>query len=240
VFGGRVFAEDVADQLFAFDTRTGQQDWAYQSLEEPARMMEASSPAVDGEVLVAPFASGELVALNAANGNDIWSDVLSLTNRNNALSEIRDIGGRPVIYRGDVFAGSHSGVFTAIDLHTGQRRWAQPISTITSPWPAGDVVYVTDLAGQVICLARDSGQVYWITDLNRGLKKKQRAAWSGPMLAANRLILVSDKGQAVALNPKTGAQTASLKLGSPAFLSPMAANGTVYVLSQQAELIAIR
>ncbi len=240
VDGGKLFAVDVNDQLMSFDTATGKMLWTFQALQEPARMLEASSPAISGEVVVSPFASGEVVAFSTANGQQIWEDTLSQTNRDNALSEIRDIAGRPVIYRGDVLAGSHSGVLAAIDLHTGQRRWSLPIATITTPWPAGDVVYATDQGGKVICIARESGQVYWIRDLNKGVKKKQRAVYSGPVLSANRLLLVDSLGQLVALNPKTGAREATLKLGSPAFLNPIGVNGTLYVLTNGGDLVAIR
>ena len=238
--GGKVYVVDVLDQIHAFDEATGAEVWTYQALEEPARMQVASSPAIDGEVVVAPFASGELTAMRGSNGNDLWSYVLSQTNRNNALSEIRDIAGLPVIYRGDVFAGSHSGVFAAIDLRTGQPRWVQPITSVTTPWVSADVVYVTDLSGQVICLSRDAGQAYWIQALNAGLKKKLRAIWSGPILASNRLIVLSSKGELRALNPHNGQKIASLHLGPPAFLSPIAVNGTIYVLADNGELIAIR
>lgn len=240
VAAGKVYAISVNNELTAYDAATGQSLWTYQAIEEPARVLAASSPAVSGEVVVAPFASGELTALNAANGSDIWNESLSLTNRNNALSEIRDIGGRPVIYRGDVFAGSHAGLFAAIDLRTGQRRWSLPITTITTPWPAGDVVYVVSQAGEVICIARDSGQVYWIVDLNAGLKKKQRTVWSSPVLTGDKLIVVSEHGDALALNPKTGARERTLRLGSPAFVSPIAVNGAVYVWTDDAQLVAIR
>ncbi|WP_158912851.1 PQQ-like beta-propeller repeat protein [Caulobacter sp. S45] len=240
VVDGKLFVSDVDDQLFALDAATGKSLWEFQALEEPARMLEASSAAVSSGVVVAPFASGEVVALSTINGTQLWEDELSLTNRNNALSEIRDIAGRPIVYRGDVIAGSHAGIVAAIDLHTGNRRWAVPITTVTSPWPAGDVIYVTDTSGRVICIARDSGQVYWIRDLNRNVKKKQRAIYSGPVLAAGRLIVVNDKGLAVALNPKTGATTTTLKLGAPAFLNPIGVNGTLYVLTLNGEVVAIR
>ena len=78
------------------------------------------------------------------------------------------------------------------------------------------MVYVVDQAGEVVCVSRDSGQVYWIHDLNDGLKKKRRAIWSSPLLASNRLIVVSSKGNAVALNPKTGAVLKTLRIGSDA------------------------
>ena len=240
VSGGRVYVVDVNDELLAFDTGTGVQAWTYQALTEPARILAASSSAVDNETLVTSFASGELVALRAANGTELWNASLSKASRTNALSEIRDIAGRPVIYKSDVFAVSHSDVFSAVDLRTGIPRWTLPVSAVTTPWPAGDVVYVVDQSGQVICVSRDSGQVYWIRDLNEGLKKKKRAYWSSPILASNRLIVVSTHGEALALNPKTGATLKSLKLGSETLLGPIAAGEMIYVLTDSAQLIAIR
>lgn len=237
---GRVYVEDVNDELQAFDEASGNPLWTYQALTEPARILAATSPAVENETLISSFASGELVALRAANGNELWNDSLSRANRTNALSEIRDIPGRPVIYKSDVYAVSHSDVFAAVDLRTGQVRWTLPVSAITSPWAAGDVVYVVDDSGQMICASRDAGQVYWIKDLNAGVKRKRRAFWSTPILASNRLITVSSKGEAVALNPKTGAVERTLKLGADAMIGPIAVGDTLYVVSESAQLIAIR
>lgn len=248
VADGRVFAEDVNDELFAFDAASGEQDWTYQALTDPARIIAATSPAVDNDTLVASFASGELVALRAANGAELWNAALSRANRTNALSEIRDISGRPVIYKSDVYAVSHSDVFAAVDLRTGQVRWTLPVSAISTPWPAGDVVYVIDDQGRVICASRDAGQVYWIHDLNtdqaasgrKRSKKAKLAHWSTPILASNRLITVSSRGDAVALNPKTGAIEHRLHLGADAMIGPVAVDGTLYVVSESAQLIAIR
>ena len=92
----------------------------------------------------------------------------------------------------------------------------------------------------MICVSRDSGQVYWIHDLNLGAKKKRRAIWSSPVLASNRLIVASSKGDAVALNPKTGATLKVLKLGSDALIGPIAVGGMVYLVTEAAELVAIR
>ena len=241
VSGGRVFVESVDDDLMTFDEATGAAGWTYQALVEPARILEATSPAIVSDEVVASFASGELVALQTSNGNGLWTSVLSKSNRNSALSEIRDIPGRPVVYKGDVYAVSHSGLFAAIDLRTGETRWTLPVTSITTPWAAGDVVYVTDTGGQVICIARQSGQVYWVANLNKGVKKpKDRADWSGPTLASNRLVLVSSKGEAIALDPKTGAVIKTLKIGDDALMNPIAAGPNLYVATQNADLIAIR
>jgi outer membrane protein assembly factor BamB len=237
---GRVYVESTDDNLMTFDAATGQPGWTHQALVEPARVLASTSPAVSGDVVVAAFASGELVAMQAANGDTLWSEELSLSNRNSALSEIRDIAGRPVIYHGDVYAVSHSGLMAAVNLHTGVQRWTLPVTSVSTPWPAGDVVYVTDTLGRVVCASRDNGQIYWMVDLNSGKKKKDRAEWSGPMLAGPGLVLVSSRGDAVALNPKTGAVQRTLKLGSDSLMNPIAVGPNLYVATEAAELIAIR
>jgi outer membrane protein assembly factor BamB len=240
VAGGRVYVADVNDELLAFDAATGASSWTYQALTEPARILAASSPAVANDTIIASFASGELVAVRATNGNELWNASLSRASRTNALSEIRDIAGRPVVYKSDVYAVSHSDVFAAVDLRTGVGRWTLPVSAVTTPWPAGDVVFVVDQTGEVLCVSRDSGQIYWMRNLNDGLKKKQKGYWSSPILASNRLILVSTNDEAVALDPKTGATQRTLRLGAPALIGPIAVGGMIYVVTETGELIAIR
>jgi outer membrane protein assembly factor BamB len=253
VADGRVFAVTIDDQLLAFDTDKGQQVWNYQAIIEPARILSASSPAISGGTIVTGFASGELIAHVAANGTDVWTQALSQSNRNNALSEIRDIAGRPVIYRGDVFAVSHSGLFTAVALSTGTPRWNLPVSSQNSPWPVGDVVYIISEQGQLICVARESGQVYWQQDLNaapaavttrrgrvRNAKAPKKAYWSGPILVSNHLVVVSSNGDLQTRDPTTGVVERTVKLGSPAMQSPIAAGDMLYLVTEKAELIAFR
>lgn len=253
VAGNQVMAVAIDNTLLTFDTATGAPGWTYQALSEPARILKSSSPAVSGDTVVASFGSGELVALRTANGNDLWNEALSRASRTSALSEIRDIPGRPAIYRGDVYAVSHSGVFAATDVRTGQARWSLPVVGIASPLPEGDVVYVVSIEGQLICAARESGQIYWIRDLNAGYvakkkggfwfiggKKVLKPIWAGPILVNNRLILTSSGGQLVALNAKTGEIEKRVELGAPALLSPIAAGDTIYVALDNAQLVALR
>lgn len=253
VAGARVLVVSLDNTLLTFDVATGAPSWNYQALSETARILAASSPAVSGDTVVAAFGSGELVALRASNGNDLWNEALSRASRTSALSEIRDIPGRPVIYQGDVFAVSHSGVFSATDLRTGQARWSLPVVGVTAPLPAGDVVYVVSKAGEVICASRESGQIYWIKNLNEGFKAKKkggvfgiggqrqnRPVWSSPLLSGERLVMVGQTGELVAMNAKTGEIVKRMELKGSSTLQPIAMGDTIYVVTEEADLIAIR
>lgn len=253
VAAGRVMAVAIDNTLLTFETATGTPSWTYQALSEPARILGASSPAVSGETVVASFSSGELVALRAANGNDLWSEGLSRASRTNALSEIRDIVGRPVVYRGDVFAASHSGAFAAVDLRTGAPRWTIPVTAVSTPWPAGDVVYIVSKSGEVICASRETGQVYWIRDLNEGVEPKKvggvfgfggrpggKPIWTSPVLVSGKLVLGSSEGQMAVLDAKTGVVDRREGVGAPVLIDPIAVDGSIYVVTDEAQLIAFR
>ncbi len=252
VSGSRVFVVDVENQIQAFDTATGRQDWSYRGIPEPARLLRASSPAVTGDTVIAPFSSGEVVALRASTGQAVWQQVLSRTSRTSALSEIRDIAGRPVISRGVVYAVSHSGVLSAMDIRSGQPKWAPlPIAGVNAPLPVGDVIYVVSKEGELTVINRETGQIYWTRDLNAGRVRQEggmfgffdrtvRPLWSGPLMASNRLVLTNSDGDLVAFDPKTGTQTASLRLGAPIYIAPAAYNGALYVLTDKGDLVSIR
>lgn len=251
VSGTRVFVVDVDNQLIAFDLATGQQDWSYRGIAEPARIMRASSPAVVGDTVIAPFSSGEVTAVRAVNGTAVWQQVLSRTSRTSALSELRDIAGRPVISRGVVYAVGHSGVMQAMDIRTGAPKWSVPVAGVNAPLPVGDVVFVVSKSGELTVVNRESGAVYWTKDLNEGRVRQEggflgfwdrtvRPEWSGPILASNRLVLVNSDGEAVGFDPKTGAQTSTVRLGAPAYVSPSAYDGALYIVTDKGELVCIR
>ncbi len=248
-----VYATDVDNQIFAFKQDGGDMDWTYQAIAEPARLLKTSSPIVSGDTVYAPFSSGELVALNSDSGQPVWDQVLAQSTRTNALSEIRDISGRPVLYNGTVFAASHSGVFQAMNAKTGDPVWKVPADSVNTPWIAGDVVFLVSLQGDLLCVSRESGQIYWMKDLNAKVAKAKPAKglfgigkgktsvpmWTGPVMASGRLIIINSLGQAVAFDPKTGDQTASLNLGGASYIAPIIVGDKLFVVTEEGKLVAI-
>lgn len=243
VFAGRVFAVTNDSELMAFSTTDGAVQWTHQAIAEPARILSASSPAVLGDTVVAPFASGEVVALLTANGRRLWVDALSRSGRLTSLSAINDIAGRPVIADGAIYAVSHSGVFAAIDQRTGQRIWARGMASTQTPLVVGDAVYSVTVDGEVAAMDRSSGRVFWVKQLRRYKDEKDkegRISWVGPLMANGKLVLANSLGDGVVLAAETGAQERTFKVGGPVFVPPVAAGGLIYFLTDEGRLVAMR
>lgn len=240
---GRVWVTSNDSELYALDAATGTVQWTQSAIAEPARMLAAPSPALVGDTLVAPFASGEIIAMVAANGRRLWSEGLTRQGALTSLSAINDIAGRPAVAGGSVFAASQSGVLAAVDLRTGIRVWDKPISSIQTPWVAGDFVFAVSTQGELVCLDRATGGVRWLVNLPRfenADKRKGLIAWTGPVLVGGQLVLGNSRGEVAMVRPEDGATVSTLRVGSPLFIPPAVANGTVYFLSNDAELIALR
>lgn len=243
VAGGRVYAITNDSELLAMDLNTGEVSWTYQAIAEPARILSAPSVAVEGETIVAPFASGEVVALLAGNGRRLWSDSLSRSGRLTSLSAINDIAGRPVLDDGVVFAASHSGLLAAIDMRTGQRGWSRSFASTQTPWIMGEVLYAVSVDGELAAFDRDTGGVHWVRQLRRFQDENDRegrVSWVGPIMVGGRLILANSAGDVISVAPQSGETIATVDVGQPVFIPPIAANDQIYIVTDEARLVVLR
>src|SRR5579885_2617305 len=98
VSDGRVFAVTVENELITLAAEDGRQLWTHNGIPETAGLLGGTSPAVEGEIVVAAYNSGELFALRVENGRVLWSDSLAATRRPRLgagdRQQQRAVGGR--------------------------------------------------------------------------------------------------------------------------------------------------
>ena len=148
-----------------------------------------------------------------------------------------------MIDRNLVFAISHSGTLAAINFRSGSRAWTRNIGGIQTPLVVGEYLIVVSTEGQVVCMTRADGRVRWSTKLDaydNAEDKRDPIVWSGPVLVSNFLVLVSSYGKAVLLSPYTGQKLSETEIPAGTFISPIVANGIMYVLTDDAELVALK
>ena len=94
----------------------------------------------------------------------------------------------------------------------------------------------------MVCLSRLDGRVRWVRQLARYEDEEELKPirWSGPLLVGDRLVVTSSAGTAVAVSPYTGLVLGSLEMSVPVSIPPVVANGTLYFLTDDADLIAYR
>jgi outer membrane protein assembly factor BamB len=243
VANGNVFVMSQDNQLFALKAADGNVEWSEAAAVQLAGVFGVAAPAVAQATVVAGFSSGDLNAYRYENGRTVWQDALSRTSINTSVGTLSDIDAAPVIDQGRVFAVGQGGRMVSLELITGQRLWEMNIAGISTPWVAGEWLFVVTDEAKLLCIARATGKVRWATALQRYRKEKSKngpVSWSGPVLAGDRLILVSSEGQMVSVGAADGKVQSTSKIGAPAFLSPVVANSTLYILDNSGKISAFR
>ncbi|MFN7164002.1 MAG: PQQ-binding-like beta-propeller repeat protein [Hyphomonas sp.] len=239
---GRIFVSSNNNEVFALNLADGATQWSDQAISESARVLGSSSVASVEDFVIAPFSSGEVIAYLAANGRRLWTDALTQAGRFTPISEINDIGSRPVLGAGLVFASSQSGSTVAIDGRSGARVWTAPVGSTRAPALTGRFLFVMGTESELACLDAATGEAYWVVQLRRFQNEKDNKkliTYSAPIVANDRVIVVSSRGDLLAFSTQDGTQTGSLKLGDTVYIEPIAAQGRLFVLTDGAKLIAI-
>ena len=243
VFGNRVFVIGHNNVTAALNIDDGKLLWLHEGLPETSGLVGGSTPAVAGGIVMIGYSSGELVAVKIENGRPLWGDQLVRRGLITPLASLSAIRALPVIDGDRVFAVSHSGRSAAYNLRTGRRLWERDFGGVEMPWIAGNFIYMVTSRAELVCLTRADGRVKWVTQLERYEDPEELEGlivWSGPVLAANRLVVVSNKGKALFVSPYSGEVLDQLSLPGGTSLTPVVADGTLFVLTDGGELLAYR
>lgn len=130
-----------------------------------------------------------------------------------------------------------------LELNSGQRQWEINVAGISSPWLAGDWLFVVTDDARLISVNRSSGHVRWINQLpeyRKAKNKKGQLFYRGPILAGGRLIVVGSNGVIVSVDPDTGSYQSQTRIKYPISQTPVVANRTLYIYDDGGYLHAYR
>ncbi|MES3098996.1 PQQ-binding-like beta-propeller repeat protein [Sphingomonas faeni] len=243
VANGAVYVLTQDNQVFSLNQADGKVQWVQSGTLETQGVFGVAAPAVSQGTVVAGFSSGELSAYRYENGRILWQDALSRTSVTTSVSSLSDIDAAPVIDGGRVYAVGQGGRMVALELSTGQRLWEQNFAGISTPWIAGEWLFVVTDDARLVCLSRSNGKARWIAQLPRFQNEKKRSnaiTWFGPILAGNHLVLTNSRGEINFVSPTDGTVSSTIETKTPFSLPPIVANSTLYTLDQKGKVTAYR
>ncbi len=242
---GRLFVTTIEDRLISLTADDGRVLWSHRGAGAGTALLGQPAPAYARGIVVTGFGSGEVAALRADTGSVMWTDGLgSSASLRSGLVDFTAIRGAPVIAGSVVYAVGMGGLTAAIDLPTGRRVWERQIGGEDTVWLAGGWLFMISLEQELIAIDAADGRIAWISPLPRWgneEKKKDPLTWYGPLLAGDRLIVTGNSEEALSVSPYTGAILGRQPLsGAASPVSPIVADGTVLVVSDDARLLALR
>jgi outer membrane protein assembly factor BamB len=220
-------------RITAFDAETGRRRWTYQRSITPLTLRGPSEMAFAGDLVVAGFPAGRMVALNGSNGAVRWDVAVSEPKGATEVERLADVMGQPLVSGGDVCAASYQGRLACFEAANGALRWARDLSAMTGPGGDEQRLFVVDAKSQLHAYSRTAGASVWLQ------KKLERRDLSAP-LALRRAVVAGDfQGYVHFLAPDDGAFVARVPLGSAIVATPRAFGGGVLVQTQDGAVALI-
>lgn len=196
-------------------------------------------PALEGERLYIAEPSGEVIALEAQTGKELWSVDLEVP-----------ISGGPGVNDGLLAVGTQEAELILLDANDGSERWRRRVSSEVLSVPAigrGQVVCRT-IDGRVTAFAAIDGESRWI--YNRSVPVLTLSGNSSPVLHETQVLLGFANGKLVALSLDRGAPNWEALITAPTGRTELErvvdidaelklVEGTVYAAAYHGELVAV-
>lgn len=245
VADGTVYVTGRDATGWAVRAEDGKVLWQVSGVADVAGWMGASSPAVEGGQVVFPFASGQLLAVDAATGEQRWAATVGGRRVGRAITAIRDMTGDPVIVGGRVYAGTSVGRMAAVDAATGAEVWSVGDGALSPPLVVGNAVFAVNDESQLVRLDTANGGRVWAVPMPQFTEARVRrqdrvVAHYGPVLANGRLYVASSDGVLRVFDPAGGTLIGQGAIPGGAATAPVVAGGTLYVTGRDGQLHAFR
>lgn len=220
------------NKLYAFGIDSGKVMWIHAGIARPTAILGSSDPVIYKDVVIATYSSGEIYAINRKSGETIWSKDLNLTKAINSDFYLTDIDATPVVKDDTIYSIGNGGLMMALRISDGSYLWKKEISGISDFWLAGDWIFVINNGDKLLAIQRSSGLVKWATQLPDLADKKKmhsKIIYNGVVLAGNKLVISSSRGDVIIASPLSGNVEKTYSIGKKTFHAPVVVNGKIYL-----------
>lgn len=173
--------------------RNVQEIWSLGLGGDSENLRLALRPAVAEGIVYAASHDGEVVAVNAENGRQVWSVKTKLS-----------LAAGPSVGSGVVVMGSSDGDVVALDASNGQQRWRKSINSevLARPLITSDLVVIRTVDGHLEGLSLTDGATRWAVD--EQVPRLTLRGTAPPVLAGDRIIAGFDNGRVIAVDVRNG------------------------------------
>ena len=237
VFNGMVMTLDTAGKVRAFALKTGESRWETNlKPDENAGVFGGGMGSGQNKIFIS-LGSGELIALNIQNGEELWR-----------VSTRRALRSAPSYADGRIFVTTLDSMTLAFSASTGLSLWSHngmianaALLGAASPAIKNNKVILAYSSGELYALQTNNGRIFWGDNLSvkRGGSGVARISHvrGNPVIDENMVFATSHSGSFLALELKTGRRLWQLPIASR--VMPWVAGNYLYIVTTGRQVICL-
>ena len=233
--GGLAVIRTVDGRLRALRIADGTEAWNYEQLVPRLTLRGNGAPVISGDMVLAGFDNGKVVALSLTTGELLWTTTVAPAHGRTEIERLVDIDSPVRVAGEDVFVVGYQGRVAMLALDSGQIWWGRDLSSHRGLAADSTYLYVTTADSAVVALRRRDGTEVWRQDqlLRRGV--------TAPALVGDTLVVADFDGYLHWLDAASGELLARAKSGGGRISNaPQAAGDLLLVQTDSGDVQAWR
>lgn len=159
--GSLVAVQTVDGKLMTFGAEDGKLRWRYDSIGPLLSLRGTPSPIISQRYTLTSFANGELLAFDNQTGQTYWRAIIATPEGRTELERLVDPDGQALIDGDTLYTVAYQGKLVALDVLTGQEKWAKSYSSFNSVAFGFGQLFVTTADGVVLAVNPTNGAEIW-------------------------------------------------------------------------------
>ena len=231
---GQVFVRTGDGKLSALDASSGEILWTVTRRVPALSLTGTSRPIPAGDLIIAGFDNGKLVAFERGNGSTAWETTIGSPRGRTEIERLVDLDGQFVVRDGVVYVSSFQGNLAAVTVSTGQVIWSREFSSSQAIAIDQEALYLVDDRSHLWSVDRRTGSSFWKQDVLNARKI------TAPAILGDRLVVGDLAGYIHVLRRSDGMLMARVQPFDSRYISqPLNQNGTAIVLDVAGHLTAL-
>jgi outer membrane protein assembly factor BamB len=237
---GKLFVEDTESTIYAFDKDTGAEIWRIDDDNMSSDMRPSAfggGVSFDNGIVYATNGAGDVKALNAETGDEIWK-----------VHPAGPLRGSPTIAFGQIYVMTQDNQVIALNAADGALLWNESGSTtqsgvfgVAAPSAGQGTIIAGYSSGELSAYRYENGRTLWADALARtNISTKVSSVTdidADPIIDSGRVYALGQGGRMAAYELVTGQRIWELNLAG--ISTPAIAGEWIFTLTDDARLLAI-
>ncbi len=224
VAANTVILRGVNGSLHALSAADGKARWSVEQQVPRLSLRGIGQPGISGDVVIAGFDNGRVVAYRLRDGAELWQAPLALRRGRTELERLSDIDSDIVVLGEEAYVAGFQSRAALLRAGDGQAAWVVDVSSAHGLGIDWTGIYATDGDSRVFSLSRSNGELRWEQAglLRRGL--------TGPTAFGNSVVVGDFEGYLHWLSASDGTLTGRVRAGKARIVaSPLAVGNRLFV-----------
>ena len=209
------YIQDIHNNIYAYDFKKDFFKWGIHNSSAEIINIYTREMIEGWDGIIALSNTGLLSKIDKTKGVVLWQQDLFQSSQRSQNVAIKDFTNSGLIKDGNIYVSHGSGKLYKVDFKTGNIEFNIDLPNIQNMNIIGNLIFIVNSGNQVVAISPTSGKIVWSQDIFTK-EIDNIAVIMQPQVFSNQLLILTNKGVLVILDPMTGKKISAITINQDA------------------------